>query len=46
MTMALHIARGRLLYNPELRDEFLINACRERFGHAGAGLFTALKLGS
>ena len=39
-------AWGRLLYNPELSDQFFINACRERYGDAGEALFAALKLGS
>jgi hypothetical protein len=39
-------AWGRLLYNPELTDDFFINECKERYGEAGEALFDALKLGS
>lgn len=41
-----YMAWGRLLYNPDLTDEFFINACRERYGDAGPPLFDALKRGS
>lgn len=41
-----YMAWGRLLYNPDLTDEFFIDACRQRYGDAGPVLFAAMKRGS
>ncbi len=41
-----YMAWGRLLYDPDLPDDFFIQACRDRYGNDGETLFEALKLSS